>query len=143
MGVVGQPHRVPLPDLGWKGQWRPKILFESSSPRPPSLGLGCLRARALSRFWGVGAFSGVLLSGLGAWRCSRSPPTWAVSMGVGPKQPPEPPTCPRCHGNDSAHVDEEEREEKRGEEASRQEDGRGLLRVPPAGALTPLAGPQP
>jgi hypothetical protein len=37
-------------------------------------------------------------------------------------------------------VDEEEREEKRGE-VSRCEDGRGLLRVPYARVLTPLLGP--
>lgn len=112
---------------------------------PPRAGLLCNReagTKTHSRLRGGGAPSAALLSlwGLGAWYCSLSLPTWAVSLGVGPKQPPEPPTCPRCHGNDSAHVDEEEREEKRGE-VSRCEDGRGLLRVPYARVPTPQLGP--
>lgn len=91
----------------------------------------------------AGGFGDVCVGGRGAGRgrCSHSPPTWARSLGAGPKLPPEPPTCPRCHGNDSAHVDEEEREERRGEEASRpaaeDKDGRGPT---PAGGQGPRAG---
>lgn len=78
--------------------------------------------------------------GAGRGRCSRSPPTWARSLGAGPKLPPEPPTCPRCHGNDSAHVDEEEREERRGE-ARRHHDR--LPRTRTGGGPHPQAGRAP
>lgn len=116
-GGGGSPFPHPLPDLWGKGLLKAKDLFECSSCRPLHLGLGCFATErlVLKPILGCGVERTPLLLSYLFGDCSLSLPTWAVSLGVGPKQPPEPPTCPRCHGNDSAHVDEEEREEKRGE----------------------------
>lgn len=125
---------VSLPDLYCRCCWAvaqssPKTLRRASHgpSRPPGSSRAALRPGRVSAGGegrGGGACGARVGSSPGRGRCSRSPPTWVLSLGVGPKQPPEPPTCPRCHGNDSAHVDEEEREERRGGITTEEKRGR-------------------
>lgn len=146
MGVVGQPLPGPWgegvrPDRGpplrvhFPGPM-PACACEASSPRGQCWSPG--------RLWVLGCVGAFCPPppGPGRGRCSRSPPTWAPSVGVGTKQPPEPPTCPRCHGNDSAHVDDGEREERRGDIATDLKVGGGssgscVLDPPPSSWARP------
>lgn len=104
----------------------------SRSPCPPGarrVPTGCPRP-------GRRAFGQARCIRLGRGRRS---PHLGSGLGAGLKLPPEPPTCPRCHGNDSAHVDAEE---GRREEVSRQpggwEEAPGLGAHPPGRGQEPL-----